>query len=166
MGRRPDPPDLRVLKGTGHGAPAFPPSTVSVVQPPMTAKARTVWKRLAPDLIAKQVLDPWNADLFGQYCEAVVIARTAAAELARRGLLVAGQKGEDVKNPAVQIWRDATATASAIASKFGLPPIDRRHVPTTVAGGTPGGPNDPYRYLSGGKDGILSDPPDARRLLS
>ncbi|MGC4050646.1 MAG: phage terminase small subunit P27 family [Paludibaculum sp.] len=138
MGRTPEPTELKLIKGTRDDRvndQEPKPAAGGVTPPPLTPRARTVWKRLAPDLAAKKVLDRWNVDLFAQYCEAVVVARDAAKDIARRGVLVkgGGEHPTMVKNPAVQVQRDAIATMTTVGAQFGIGAAARSRIVTGEA---------------------------------
>ncbi len=91
----------------------------------LTVRARRHWAKLAPELVAKGVLTSWDVNLFAAYCEAVARYEEARLLVNRLGLLVPGQKGNLVKNPAVQIQRDASLEAMRIGARFGLSPSER-----------------------------------------
>ncbi|MEE2040192.1 phage terminase small subunit P27 family [Nocardiopsis sp. CT-R113] len=140
-GPRPKPTSLKLLDGTrpdrvntdeplpGQGTIAPPAWLVALHNQADPASpyetALDVWNRLAPDLEAKTVLTPWDVDTFAVWCDAVVRHREAVDELAQYGVMVIGQKGERVKNPAVQIARDYAETMTRIGARFGLTPSDR-----------------------------------------
>ncbi|MBB6174200.1 P27 family predicted phage terminase small subunit [Nocardiopsis mwathae] len=84
------------------------------------------------------VLTSWDVDLFAVYCDAVVNHRRASAEVARRGILVEGQRGNLVKNPALQVARDYADMMSRIGARFGLSPSDRAGI-DIVEGDDPDG---------------------------
>lgn len=136
MGKRgpaPKPTKLRVLHGDkksriNHEEPV-PPEAPVTCPSWLSAKAKAVWRRLAPSLIARGVLTPWDADMFARFCVLEVLNRQALEDVEKRGTLVAGRhKGEKVKNPSVQIARDTGAQLLAIAGRFGLTPSDRSQV--------------------------------------
>lgn len=127
-GPRPKPTNLRVLHGDRKDRintnEPVPPSKRVAMPAHLSPGAKSVWKRLAPELARKGLLTAWDRDVFAVFCEAVVHHREAC-ELARRGVLVKGQKGEAVKNPALQIVRDSAQTIRAFAQEFGLSPSAR-----------------------------------------
>ena len=84
-----------------------------------------VWERLAPDLVRKGVLTAWDVDQFAVFCDAVVRHREATRVVDREGTLVEGQKGNLVRNPAIQIARDYADLMVKVGSRFGLTPGDR-----------------------------------------
>lgn len=108
--------------------PVSPPSWLADMAqggPSGRESALDVWNRLAPDLVSRKVLTAWDVDQFAMYCDAVVRHREAALDVARDGLTVEGQRGNEVKNPACQLVRDYADLAVKIGSRFGLSPADR-----------------------------------------
>lgn len=139
-GPRSKPTALKVLDGArpdrintsepvpGQGdvkPPTWLVELANISQPAGGETALDVWNRLAPDLVDKGVLTPWDVDAFAVWCDAVVRHREAVAEITQHGVMVIGQKGERVKNPAVQIARDYADTMTRIGARFGLTPSDR-----------------------------------------
>lgn len=101
-----------------------------------------VWRRVVRELEAMNLAFAADADALRCYCEAVVIHRKASAVLARTGVLVRGSGGRDgqagrgtnlVRNPAIQIQRDAAMTIRAFAQEFGLTPSARSSIRATDA---------------------------------
>ena len=110
-----------------------PVPATGVVEPPasLDADAVVVWHQLAPDLIAKGVLTPWDVPLFGVYCQSIVYAQRAQQLLNASSVLLRGKRGEEaVKNPAVQVFRDMAELALRTGSRFGLTPSDRASLAT------------------------------------
>ena len=100
-----------------------------VVKPSwLTPYASHLWDSLAPDMIRKRVLTTWDADLFASVCEHYSTWRRAQEIVVENGVLVAGFGGVMVKNPAVQVARDAWQAFNAGAGKFGMSPADRSKV--------------------------------------
>lgn len=92
----------------------------------MSKGAMEVWKRKAPELKAQGLLKPRYVDAFAHYCEAAAFAREARERLVREGTIVEGHRGVRAKNPAWQIWRDATAAELQLGARFGMTPADDR----------------------------------------
>ena len=84
-----------------------------------------VWNRLAPDLERKGVLTPWDVDQLAVFCDAVVRHREATRQVQHHGILIEGQKGNEVRNPAIQVARDYADLMVKVGSRFGLTPGDR-----------------------------------------
>jgi P27 family predicted phage terminase small subunit len=115
-----------------------PKPRAGTIKPPtgLSRGALEVWRRKAPDMIAKGVLTTWDVDAFAEYCEAVEFARAARLKLVKEGTTIVGARGgAPVKNPAFQIWRDALATELQLGTRFGMTPSDRPGIPAGGAGG-------------------------------
>lgn len=107
-----------------------PPATVATPPEYLDLDALGVWHRLAPSLIARGVLTPWDADAFAAYCTAVVHHRRAVLEVNKGGVMV-GSGRNRAKHPALQVARDQAALMVTIGGRFGLTPSDRSgiHLP-------------------------------------
>jgi P27 family predicted phage terminase small subunit len=128
-GRPAKPTNLKILHGDRKdriNTHEPKPATREVVCPDwLSDHGRETWDRLAPDLIAKGVLTFWDVDRFADFCWARALSKEAMDEVERRGLIVTGDKGVQVKNPAIQVVRDAFREMATIAARFGLTPSDR-----------------------------------------
>ena len=128
-GRLRKPTALKLLEGGKAPAKAKAepkPSNTAPRRPAgLTRRARVHWDRLAPELIKMGVLTSWDVNLFGAYCEAMARYEEARLLVNKHGLLTDGQKGNLVKNPAVQIQRDSSLEAMRIGARFGLSPSER-----------------------------------------
>jgi P27 family predicted phage terminase small subunit len=100
----------------------------------LPAEARGVWDRLAPDLMAKGVLTPWDVDAFADLCCLVVINRNALLDLDKNGTncTVVDRELSDgtiiyrlTKNPSWQVAKESTALITTLGGRFGLNPSDR-----------------------------------------
>ena len=85
----------------------------------MSAEAKAIWRRVAPELRASGRLDQASLDVLGLYCDLLVQAERARA-LLKPGLLVRGRSEKLVTNPAWRIYRDAAALARTYAALLGL----------------------------------------------
>ena len=141
-GRPPKPIELKVLEGGLSGKeiealPPKPPPSKPRCPAWLSPYAKTEWKRVVPELDTLGLLTVVDRSTLAAYCEAVATFK-AATEVVRRGVLVTGQKGEAVKNPALQVQRDAARLIATYSSMFGFSPSDRARilsVGTDVAGG-------------------------------
>ena len=128
MARPAKPTHLKVLHGDQPSRinTQEPQPAVDPVRCPawMSSKAKAMWRELAPDLAGKGVLTAWDRHAFAACCEAYVTWRVAQEDVDARGVLVSTKNGT-VKNPALQVARDAMATFVSLASRFGLTPSDR-----------------------------------------
>lgn len=138
-GRPRKPSNLRALDGDkpdrfnhaeplpSQGAIQPPGWLVSQAQDlgPDGESALDVWRRYAPDLIAKGVLTAWDVEAFATWCISTVGYRKASAQVVEHGLLVRGSMGNLVKNPACQLQRDYSDTMMKVGARFGMSPSDR-----------------------------------------
>lgn len=143
MGKRgpaPAPTELKLIRGTKKNRinrEEPKPSENPIVRPTtLSADARKIWDRLVPDLVATKVLTHWDVDLFARFCEQAVVVAKAQVEVNKRGVLVRGDKNRLVKNPALQIARDATKEMLSIGARFGLTPSDRGQLRIGGGGGS------------------------------
>jgi P27 family predicted phage terminase small subunit len=128
-GRPPQPTNVKLLEGVRPSrVPAGEPvPSLRPVEPPyrLTKAVQAEWDRLAPDLISRQILTPWDTSAFALFCELLVLNRRAV-QSARRGVLVKGaRKDERVYNRAMQGVRETTQLLATLGSRFGWTPSDR-----------------------------------------
>lgn len=144
------PTNLAVLHGDRKDRinTTEPKPAATELKPPawLDTRARTVWKKLAPDLEAKGVLTAWDVEAFGCWCDAVVRRRTAAAKLRDQGevieMPVFNKNGEETgtrvgKNPWTLVLNDADAQVQRYGARFGLTPSDRANLHIGEASGDP-----------------------------
>jgi P27 family predicted phage terminase small subunit len=137
-GPAPAPTALKVVRGTRESRVnrAEPrPGAKPVTRPRwLSPRARRVWDRLAPDLLAKGVLTSWDVDAFADFCSMVVLNQDAIADLSKNGtsLTVVDRELGDgtviyrvIKNPAWQVARESTVLITTLGGRFGLNPSDR-----------------------------------------
>lgn len=87
-----------------------------------------VWNRTVDQLRGMGLAFAADTDSLVAYVEAVVVHRNASRQLVNADLLVLGAQGNWVKNPLLQIQRDAAAVIRAFAREFGLTPSARASV--------------------------------------
>jgi P27 family predicted phage terminase small subunit len=130
MGRPPDPPALRLLKGetrpsrTKRTAPAVP-SKVPAPPKSMSPVALAEWKRLAPTLAADGRLTELTAAGFACFCDDYALLREAQALIDEFGLLIPQGSGIPKVNPACSIAHDAAMSMLKWAQLYGLTPASR-----------------------------------------
>lgn len=134
-GKAPMPTALRLLSGDPNKDrynPAEPEPRRGKMPMPrgLPADVKKVWLERLPELEAMGIAFPSDVDSWRAYCEAVVIHEKACAELAGGEVLVEGVHGGWVRNPALQIQRDAALTLLRFATHFGLTPSARSSVMT------------------------------------
>lgn len=123
------PTNLAVVRGETR------PSRVNYDEPTPPAEAPDppeyldldalgVWRRLAPSLIARNVLTAWDVDAFAAYCTAVVHHRRAVDTVNTEGAVIRNGSTRS-KHPAMQVIRDQAALMVTLGGRFGLNPSDR-----------------------------------------
>lgn len=129
-GRPPRSNAAKRLLGVAESPTGPVAARVEVVPPKsLSPAARRVWDRLAPDLIAKNVLDAWSTDAFGRLCWLVAASESLRGDIDREGALVAGARGgEAVKNVKWTLLRQVDVELLQLESRFGLTPSDRGRV--------------------------------------
>ncbi len=149
VGRPRKPTALKVLEGNlgKRRIVPDPPVEDGPCPPPdgLSAPARAVWARLAPELVAKGLLRPRFTDNFAVLCEAYVNWQKAA-ELVAMGGPVVMREGALISNPASREFARYAHLVRVFAADFGL-------TPAALAGrGEPEPPRDgrrdPARLLS------------------
>lgn len=141
-GPRSRPTALKLLHGERHldriNQDEPVPRPAEMPEPEGAAPAvLEVWRRVVAELDAMALAYPADQDALRCYCEAVVSHRRASEVLKNSGVLVKGIHGNLVRNPALQIQRDAAQTVRAFAQEFGLTPSARSSIKATdAAGGT------------------------------
>lgn len=141
MGKRgiaPAPTALKVLHGVKPSRinQAEPKPDAGDVQPPreLDPRAQAIWDRLAPDMIRKGVLTPWDVDSFATFCSMVVVNQDAVADVEEHGTnctTVVREMSDGTviydlrKNPAWQVARESATLIVTLGGRFGLNPSDR-----------------------------------------
>lgn len=131
-GRKPKPTALRLIDGDRKDRIAenepIPRGLPPVLPEGVSAEVRYIWTYTVRELDAMGILYAADRDVLLAYCEAVVTHRRACAELATGTVLVRGQMGNQVRNPALQIQRDAATQIRTLAQEFGLTPSARTRI--------------------------------------
>jgi P27 family predicted phage terminase small subunit len=142
MGKRgPAPRPTQLKQFYGEKRPSRiqpqPQPREALPEPPidMTDDAREVWIYTIGELGPMRIATSADRDALAAYCEAVSMHRRATRLLAKSEILIKGQKGNVVRNPAVQMQRDAAQTMKAFAAEFGLTPRARAEFKTAEHGG-------------------------------
>ena len=156
MGKRgpaPAPTALKLVKGERKDRinRREPKPRAGLPSPPeeLDDAVRAIWDYTIGEIEIMRTATPADRDALVAYCEAVVIHRRASAELAEVGLTLEGAKGNTVRNPLVQIQRDAAMTIKAFAAEFGLSPRSRSEFEVPEARDGASSTRDPGRLLSG-----------------
>lgn len=139
-GPRSRPTALKLLHGERHqdriNADEPKPLPSEMPEPEdASPEVLAVWRRVVRELEAMSLAYACDQDSLRCYCEAVVSHRRASAVLKASGVLVKGLHGTLVRNPALQIQRDAATTVRAFAQEFGLTPSARSSIKASDAAG-------------------------------
>lgn len=94
----------------------------------MSDDVLAIWDYTVAELEHMRIDAPSDRDSLVAYCEAVEKHRKASLLLARSSLLIQGQKGNLVRNPALMIQRDAAHVIRQFAQEFGLTPSARARI--------------------------------------
>lgn len=129
-GRKPKPHHLKVIEGNPGKRSMAPPPKAPPARPYCPAwlskYAKTEWRRVVPELDALGVLTKVDRSALAAYCEAVATFKEATEAIDKVGVLVQGRrKGDVIKNPALQVQRDAARLIATFSAMFGLSPSDR-----------------------------------------
>ena len=152
-GPRPKPTALRLLHGdradrinTDEPTPeAGRPECPDGVTDPAV---RAVWDYTVEQLAVMGTASPADRDALICFCEAVVVHRKASALLARSSVLIRrGDSDVLIRNPAIQIQRDAATLIARYAQHFGLSPSARSEIRNPQGGNT--NAKGAERYLTG-----------------
>lgn len=151
------PTNLRILHGDRKDRINLdePPAPDGRPERPydMAADVGEVWDYTVRQLEGMTIASPADRDALAVFCEAVALHRRASKMLADSSVLVRTQRGRGagagtglMRNPLLQVQRDAAATIRAYAQEFGLTPAARSEI---VAGGTSSHGLGPERLLNG-----------------
>jgi len=88
-------------------------------------EAAAEWRRVVPPLESIGVLSKVDRGVLASYCTAWSHAVKARAVLEESGLVVEGPRDGPAKNPAWQIYRDATTLATSLAKELYMTPAAR-----------------------------------------
>jgi P27 family predicted phage terminase small subunit len=141
-GPRGKPTNLRVLHGDRKDRinTNEPIPDAGVPQPPyvLPDDVQEVWDYTVAQLRVMRCVTMADRDVLICYCEAVVTHRKASAGLAKTGVLIRTRRGDAyMRNPLLQVQRDAAATIRGFAQEFGLTPSARSEI--NMGGGAPSG---------------------------
>jgi P27 family predicted phage terminase small subunit len=132
-GPPPKPAHIRLLNGTpaskirNHNEPKAR-DILPVVPDNITEDVRAVWDETLRELVAMHTAHAADRESLHCYCEAVVTHRRASELLGKSSLVIKGQKNNLVRNPILQIQRDAATVIRHFANEFGLTPASRTRI--------------------------------------
>lgn len=138
-GRKPDPPELRVLKANAARTAAAGPFAEfrDAGEPPMPKAiadceiASAEWTRLVSMLSSKAILSPADAGVLTAYCSAYSTVVRCRQELNKSPLTSFNEKSGAVKaHPLLGVLSGAERSLVSFASELGLSPTARGRVTT------------------------------------
>lgn len=146
------PTQLAILHGEkpsriNHDEP-LPDEGTPDVPYEMDEEVREVWDFAVHQLGVMRTLSPADRDTLVAYCEAVVMHRRTSRALRDQDLLVPGAMGGRVRNPLVQMQRDAATLVRVLAREFGLTPSARSDISAAASRPGSGTAAGPERLLS------------------
>lgn len=145
------PAELKVLEGNrGHrpldlSATFRPEVGLPTIPKGLSAGARKVWKRLAPELLKYNLMSAVYSDTFEDLCETVADVKELRHSIrARQALLreqgkdpaeafeAASPGGMPVQHPRYQILKSERQQMHSLLAKFGLTPAEQASVTTAI----------------------------------
>jgi P27 family predicted phage terminase small subunit len=131
-GPAPKPTALRLVDGDRADRINLNEPAPAATRPQCPADAsddvRAIWSYTVAELESMGIAYAADRDSIICYCEAVVTHRKASAVLAKSPVLIKGVYGTLVRNPALQVQRDAAMTVRMFAQEFGLTPSARSRI--------------------------------------
>ena len=136
LGKRPDPPELKVLKGVGKKDPnrinRIAPKITLIQDAPcpdhLSGLAREAWVWCVDMLRGAGLLDKSVLASVESYAINYQRFREAQPELDRLGITIASSSGNLVTNPAWRVSCDATDRILRALAEMGLTPSSRSRV--------------------------------------
>jgi len=132
-GRKPKPPNLRLVEGNRGHRPIPKPAVAAPIMPPcprwLNPIAHTEWKRIGPVLFAAGLLHREDMAAFASYCENYAILSQCAAYINRKGGYAKYLEGTNSHtSPHLTAMNRAFDKVRAFASEFGLTPSSRGRI--------------------------------------
>lgn len=117
-----------IREGVSHSKPV--PSLKAVAAIPnqpsyLSREAKAEWKRITPELKRLGILANIDRAMLSAYCETYALWTIARKVIHDEGLVTTGQKGETVKHPAWQVYRDSATLMASLAKELGVSPNAR-----------------------------------------
>ncbi|WJV61366.1 phage terminase small subunit P27 family [Pectobacteriaceae bacterium C52] len=133
-GRPPKPTNRKALAGNpgkrklNAEEPAFTPITGA--EPPdwLDDKAQIMWKMVARELCAQQILCATDLHNLEMFCLAYANARAAQEHIANNGIVMAGSMGGPIKNPSLTALNEAMRQMATFGGLLGLDPSSRQRL--------------------------------------
>jgi P27 family predicted phage terminase small subunit len=166
------PAELKMLEGNRGHRPLDITSTfrpevgLPTIPKGLSAGARKVWKRLAPELVKYNLMSAVYSDTFEDLCESISDVKELRHSIRARQALLRSQGkdpaeafeastpgGMPVQHPRYQILKSERQMMHSLIAKFGLTPSEQASVTTAIRaqlrlafeggeGGSPPAPRD------------------------
>lgn len=94
----------------------------------LTPYGKLVWGRVVKELDPLGLLSPVDRETLAAYCDASSIAKLARDQIHKHGILLVGQKGDLVKNPAWQVFQQSAGILDRLGTKLALNPSSRLRI--------------------------------------
>lgn len=101
----------------------------------LKGEAMAEWGRVVPELDAIGLLSVVDRAAMTAYCQSWATFVAATEDINERGVMVEGRDDTLVKNPSVQLQRDALANIKIWCTEFGLTPSARARMRLPSEGG-------------------------------
>lgn len=141
MGRRgpaPQPTALKLLHGQRESRinrnEPIARDALPICPDVASDEVREIWDYTVRELAAMKVLTAADRDSLVCYCEAVTNHRKSSALLKRSDVIIKGDHGGPVRNPALAVQRDSAELIRRFAQEFGLTPSGRSRISAQDAG--------------------------------
>jgi P27 family predicted phage terminase small subunit len=135
MPNPPKPTQLKLLQGNPGQRPLntnepVPPEGELLAPAwwPKRGDAETEWDRIVPILQSMRILTVADRTALVAYCEQWAMYCEAMQDIQAYGGLVEGQKGNLVRNPALQTARDCLSMVQSFCREFGMTPSSRSRI--------------------------------------
>ena len=131
VGRKSKPTALKKLAGNPGHRPLNESEPMPALADPkmprgrLPKEGRRLWKALAGPLARMGVLTEFDLPAFEMLCLHYSLARDAFEIVDKLGLFVKDRDDQPRKNPAMQLFRDNSASYRAYLTEFGLTPSSR-----------------------------------------
>lgn len=131
---KPIPTALKVLRGNPGNKrlpkPGEEPSPEVIARLPeapdwLGEAGRIEWERVGPVLIAQRVLTEADLVAFSAYCAAIDLMVESKRDIQKNGHTIRGDRGGEVRNPALASFTQAVNVLKSLAGEFGMTPSSR-----------------------------------------
>lgn len=86
---------------------------------------RIEWERVGPFLVQQRVMTEADVTTFAAYCAAIDLMVESKRDIQKNGHTIRGDRGGEVRNPALAAFAQSVNTLKSLAGEFGLTPSSR-----------------------------------------